>query len=564
MVVKNFIDDISIVLCGEAGQGIQTIESILALIIKKSGFNIFSTKEYMSRVRGGTNSTTIRMASQKSLGQIKRIDLLISLTDDAEKHLSDRITASTIILGKKNRNNTDNYFDVNLTELSLEFGNPIFSNIIAVGLIAGLLKIDFEIANNVIIKYFSKKDNEIIKTNIKAFEKGYKLFKDDIINVNIKKNDSVKDEMLISGSDSIAIGALAGGCNYICAYPMSPSTGVFTSIAGYSKTCEIIVEQVEDEIGVINMALGAWYAGARAMVTTSGGGFALMTEGLSLCGMIESPLVILLAQRPGPATGLPTRTEQGDLDLALYAGHGSFPRIIMAPKNNTDAFELTKKSFYLAEKYQVPVIILTDQFFVDSYNNTPIFNVENSPPQEIIKTTPDYKRFSFTKTGVSPRSVPGFGNGFVCLDSDEHNEDGRIAEDPELKIKMTEKRNLKNKEIEKEFINPFFSGTKDAKILIVSWGSTFDTVFEAVKLLDNDKVSHLHFSWLFPLFESSKEYFNKAEKIIVIEGNYNSQFSQLLKTSFDIKIDHKIIKYDGYQFYVEDLYEKLREIVDQE
>ena len=234
----------------------------------------------------------------------------------------------------------------------------------------------------------------------------------------------MKTELLLSGSDAISLGALAGGCDYVCGYPMSPSTSVLEKMAAYAKKFDIIVEQVEDEIGVVNMALGAWYAGARALVTTSGGGFALMCEGISLGGMIESPLVLHLAQRPGPATGLPTRTEQGDLDMVLYAGHGDFPRIILAPGTLADGFTLTQKAFNLSAKYQVPVFILTDQFFVDSRYNTPVFDTGDLKVEKhIVKTDKDYKRFSLTKNGISPRGIPGYGSGNVCADSDEHDEE---------------------------------------------------------------------------------------------------------------------------------------------
>ncbi len=222
----------------------------------------------------------------------------------------------------------------------------------------------------------------------------------------------MKDDLLLSGSEAIALGALAGGCDYVCGYPMSPSTGVLERMAALSRTFDIVVEQVEDEIGVVNMALGAWYAGARALVTTSGGGFALMGEGISLCGMIESPLVLHLAQRPGPATGLPTRTEQGDLDLVLHAGHGDFPRVILAPGTLAEGFALTQKAFSLADRCQVPVFILTDQFFVDSRCNTPAFAAAGPPPEKhVVKTDPGYRRFALTADGISPRGIPGYGCG---------------------------------------------------------------------------------------------------------------------------------------------------------
>jgi 2-oxoglutarate ferredoxin oxidoreductase subunit alpha len=382
------------------------------------------------------------------------------------------------------------------------------------------------------------------------------------INLSIKKNDYVKEDLMLTGADAISLGALSGGCNYVCGYPMSPSTTVLEKMAGYSKNFDVIVEQVEDEVGVVNMALGAWYAGARALVTTSGGGFALMSEGISLCGMIESPLVIHLAQRPGPATGLPTRTEQGDLNLALYAGHGEFPRIILSPGTIEEGFYLSQLSFNISDKFQVPVFILTDQFFVDTYYNTPNFDLTDLKVEKyIVKTEKDYKRFLLTKDGISQRGIPGFGKGNVCVDSDEHDEGGYITEDLDLRTKMVDKRLKKIKSIKKDIIKPKLIGNKNYKILVVCWGSTFNTVVESVQNLNNKDIAVLHFSWIYPFPDNIDKYFQKAEQVIIIENNSTSQFSQLIKleTGFDIK--HKILKYNGLPFSVEEIAKEIKKHV---
>ena len=278
-------------------------------------------------------------------------------------------------------------------------------------------------------EYFSDKDEKIQAKNAEAITKGHELGKNlSEIDITIAESKAVKTHLLMNGTEAVALGALAGGCNYICGYPMSPATGVLQNMAAYSKNFDIIAEQVEDEVGVINMALGAWYAGARAMITTSGGGFALMGEGLSLCGMMESPLVIHLAQRPGPATGLATRTEQGDLNLALYAGHGDFPRIILAPGTLEEGFTLTQKAFNLAEKYQVPVFVLTDQYYVNTKYNTCLFDTTDLKVEKhIVETKQDYKRFALTENGISPRGIPGYGSGYVCASGNEHYESGQIG-----------------------------------------------------------------------------------------------------------------------------------------
>jgi 2-oxoglutarate ferredoxin oxidoreductase subunit alpha len=364
--------------------------------------------------------------------------------------------------------------------------------------------------------------------------------------------------MLINGSEAVGLGALAGGCNFISSYPMSPSTGVLTFLAGKQKEKNIVVEQAEDEISAINMALGAWYAGARGMVTTAGGGFALMQEGLSLAGMTETPVVIHLGQRPAPATGLPTRTEQADLNLALYSGHGEFPRIIFAPGKIEDAFLVTQRAFNLADRYQVPVFILTDQYFLDTYYNLPGLPENKEENKEfIVETKSGYKRYLFTEDGVSPRGIPGRGEGFVRVDSEEHDENGFITEDMQVRRKMVEKRWKKQSLIERDVLSPEFSGSENFETLVIGWGSTYPIIKEALDSRGNGKTGFLHFYQVWPISKEINGYLEKAKKVVVIENNYSGQFANLIKleTGYDVK--HRINKYDGLPFSVEELADAL-------
>ena len=332
---------VSIVLCGQAGQGIQTVEHLLTRIFKLAGYNVFATKEYMSRIRGGMNSTSIRIGSGPVCAPVSRIDILIPLNKGALLHVESRLSAETLILADKETLGADldrsdyKSVDVPFTRTATEIGNKIYSNVVAVGAIAGLFDIELQAASKYVERFFADKAEDVVHKNLAAlkagFDHGADLATSSQINFDIKADADVEQQVLLNGSEAVALGAIAGSCNFIASYPMSPSTGVLAFLAKHAKDFDIVAEQAEDEIAAINMGLGAWYAGARAMVTTSGGGFALMTEGVSLAGMLESPMVIHLAQRPGPATGLPTRTEQGDLELALYAGHGEFSRIILAP-----------------------------------------------------------------------------------------------------------------------------------------------------------------------------------------------------------------------------------------
>ena len=565
-------DDVSIVLCGQAGQGIQTVEYLLTRIFKLAGYNVFATKEYMSRIRGGMNSTEIRVSSGPVRASVRRIDILVPLNAGAIHHVENRISPQTIILAEKETIGEDfdrtkyQLVDVPFTKAASEIGNKIYSNVVAAGTVAGLLRIDLQIVSNFVKQYFSEKSEDIVTNNLAAAKAGYEFAENlqdfSAIKFNIDKAVDIEQQILLSGAEAVALGAIAGGCNFISAYPMSPSTGVLAFLAKQAKDFGIIAEQAEDEIAAINMAIGAWYAGARAMVTTSGGGFALMTEGVSLAGMLESPIVIHLGQRPGPATGLPTRTEQGDLELALYAGHGDFPRIIFAPGTLKDAFHLSRKAFNLADKYQVPVLILTDQYLVDSYYNTTSFKISDIKVEKyVVKTSKDYERYVLTENGISPRGIPGFGAGLVAVDSDEHDQAGHITEDLDLRTRMVDKRLSKLELLKGEIIPPELVGPEDYKNLIVCWGSTYSIVDEAVKNLNRDDVAFLHFKQIYPLPNETTGYLQKAHKIMIVENNATSQFAKLIKLHTGIDIENKILKYNGLSFYVEELTERLNTLL---
>ncbi|MFA5160010.1 MAG: 2-oxoacid:acceptor oxidoreductase subunit alpha [Candidatus Omnitrophota bacterium] len=561
---RTFENDVSIVLAGEAGQGIQTIETILARILKRAGLYVFGTKEYMSRVRGGTNSTEIRVASRPVTAFVDRIDLCVPLDDKALPYLERRLSEKTLIVGEQQAlKSSREILDVPFTKIATEIGNAIFANTVAAGFLAGLFNVDAAIILEVITRIFSRKGDEVLEKNRQAAQRGIDLAREACakyaINVDIRKNPVVVGQVMMSGHDAVALGAAAGGCNFVASYPMSPSTGVLTLLAQHAAELGIVVEQAEDEIAAMNMGLGSWYAGGRAMVTTSGGGFALMVEGLSLAGCIESPMVIHLAQRPGPATGLPTRTEQGDLELALHAGHGEFPRIIFAPGTLQDAFICTAKAFYLADKYQVPVFILTDQFLLDSY-----YNISEFPecPKEIehfiIKTTSDYKRYARAQNGISPRGIPGFGEGIVCVDSDEHDEGGYITEDNKVRTAMVNKRLKKISDLGEDAMDLELYRGKDFKKLVIGWGSTFHTILEALhRRGKSDEEAFLFLTQVYPLPDLLIDYLRKAKKVVCIENNATGQLAKLIRRETGFEVHRKILKYSGLPFTVEELVQNI-------
>lgn len=517
----------------------------------------------MSRVRGGMNSTQIRISEQPLNSPTNRIDVLVPLEKGGINHVSCRITPDTVILCEKAASEGDLHgggtlYDIPFTQLATESGDKVYANTVAVGALISLLGIELEPSLQLLKGYLSKKDSKIIDSNLLAARKGFEAMAR-ISPVKalpkFKCDPQIKEQILLSGTEAIGLGAIAGGCNFISSYPMSPSTGVLSFLAQNGSSFGIVVEQAEDEIAAMNMAIGAWYAGARAMVTTSGGGFALMTEGLSLAGMLESPMVIHLAQRPGPATGLPTRTEQGDLELALYAGHGEFPRIIYAPGTIEEGFYLTQRAFNIADKYQMPVFILTDQYYIDSYYNTPAFNLtEIKTDKCFIRTVKDYKRYAFTADGISPRGIPGFGDGLVCVDSDEHDEEAHITESCLMRTRMVDKRLSKLKAYEKDSIAPKLYGSDQYKKLIICWGSTLGVVLEALKVHGTDDTAILHFSQVYPLDRNAiAEKVGKAEKVILIENNATGQFGKILKTYASIEVTDTILKYNGLCFASDEL-----------
>jgi 2-oxoglutarate ferredoxin oxidoreductase subunit alpha len=361
--------------------------------------------------------------------------------------------------------------------------------------------------------------------------------------------------LLLDGSQAVALGALAGGCNFISSYPMSPSTGVLINLAKLAHDHGVVVEQAEDEISAINMGLGSWYAGGRALVSTSGGGFDLMAEGVSLAGVIESPMVIHLAQRPGPGTGLPTRTEQGDLECARYSGHGEFPRAILAPGSPEEAFACAAHAFSMADASQSPVFILTDQYLLDTLYDLEPFALPDEPmASRLVVTEPDYQRYAPGPDGVSQRGIPGLGTGIVRVDSDEHDVFGSITEDFDVRIAMNDKRLAKMRLLEEEFsLLPRLNGPVDYQLLIVGWGSTAAAVDEALSRLQPELTAFLHCRQLYPVTQVVRDYLQKAAKIIVIENNATGQFARLLRGEAGCAIHREWHKYNGLPFSVDEV-----------
>lgn len=566
--MHRFTGDISIVLGGAAGQGVQTVETLLVQVLKKEGYHVFASKEYMSRIRGGSNSTEIRLTNVRRRAYVERIDVLFALDKNVIPHLEHRISKKTVIVGEREKvcETECRVVDVPFTRFANELGHPIYTSTVAVGVVLGMLQADERVFHDFLRSHFARKGEEVVAKNIEAAQKGYihgtHIAFIEGIEISIRRQPMIKDELLLDGMESVGLGTLAAGCDYISSYPMSPGTGLLTFLAEHKKEFGVVVDQAEDEIAAINQGLGAWYAGARAVVTTSGGGFDLMTEGVSLAGMIETPMVVHIGQRPGPATGLPTRTEQADLNLALYAGHGEFPRAIFAPGTLAEAYFLMTQAFYIADKYQVPTFVLTDQYFLDSVTTVDRDDLKAaSNERHIIETDETYARYAVTESGVSPRGIPGFGTGLVGVDSDEHDTTGHITESHLVRVEQHDKRLRKRIGITSEALPPVASKhVKKAKTIVVTWGSNYGVVEEALDILQDEYFAQVHFPQVYPMPVAGKKLLAKTKRIIVVENNASGQFADLLEREYAVTVKERILQSDGNPFSVESLVKHLSKL----
>lgn len=555
-------DEINLVIGGEAGQGLQTIAQILARMFMHGGLHVLAVSEFMSRIRGGSNSITLRAAHHPVRAIRERVDLCLFLDKDSLPRLRGRCSGETLLIGDpKVFGEETGMLTLPLMELRNKTGNPIYDTSIVCGYIARMAGWALAPLEAALTKIFT--DPDILTKNRTAAQLGWEYGATVSGLCALPPGESRPGHLLLDGSQAVALGALAGGCNFIASYPMSPSTGVLINLAKQAHTHGVVVEQAEDEISAINMALGSWYAGGRAMVSTSGGGFDLMAEGLSLCGIIESPLVIHLAQRPGPGTGLPTRTEQGDLEIARYSGHGEFPRAILAPGTPEEAFTCAAHAFQMADASQSPVFILTDQYLLDTIYDLEPFVLPNSPPESrLVVTTPEYLRYAPGPDGVSPRGIPGLGRGIVCVDSDEHDESGRITEDFDVRIAMVDKRLAKMRLLRENFaLLPRLYGPTDYYRLIVGWGSTSAAVIEALQQSRTESTAYLHCLQLYPVTQTVINHLLQAAYIIVIENNATGQFARLLRAEVGCTIYREWHNYNGLTFTTDEVSQLLEQEV---
>lgn len=586
------MNQLTIRVGGEAGWGVATAADIIAKVFIKLNYHIFSSKDYASQIKGGTNIHTIRASKEKVHADIDNVNVLMALDKNTIDNHFDKITKDGIILYndkiilEPNNNSDENsnekkikFVAVPLNKIEEKLNEKNIHNAVFLGATTKSLGISLEVLNNCIEEYFQAKP-ELKEKLLKAAKAGYDSIEivNGFENADEETHNNDNNTKFWSGNDAITDGALKAGLTFHVQYPMTPVSAILHNLAKESLiNTNLTVVQPEDEIAAINMALGASYAGARAMTATSGGGFALMVESLGLAAMAEIPLVIIEGQRPGPATGLPTKTEQGDLKFMLSSAPGDIPRIVIAPGDIEECYTETKRAFYLAEKYQVPVIVLIDKHLAESFKTVnleqeetkftfdydkKINTIENNSEISDSDLNSDglYKRYAKDNTR---RTIPGLERGIYTCAGDEHNEVGEIIEDPEIRKAMMNRRMSKLKNIEKELPELRLIGPEDADTTIVSWGSNKGTILEAIEKLNKEgnKINFLSIKFMCP-FQTSKvkEILTQSKRIILIENNYSGQLGDLIqeKTSIEINDKNKILRYDGFTFTIDDIYNKLK------
>jgi 2-oxoglutarate ferredoxin oxidoreductase subunit alpha len=569
--------DVTIRIAGQAGQGIQSISAIMGKIFTRHGFYVFINKDAESRIRGGHNFDQVRINDDPVYAIRDKLDYLICLDENAVELDLPHLDQDGVMIydGTKSEFKSDNpnYFSIPLEQIALEHGkSKIMVNSVATGAAFALLGFDLQPLLDRLEEEFSIKGLDIVNRNKNSATAGCRYVTENFKGVSVDKippGSFSKKKMLLNGSQAMALGAMCAGLKFYSGYPMSPSTPIMEFIASQANEYDIIFEQAEDEIAAINMVIGASFAGARAMTATSGGGFCLMVEAVGLAAMTETPAVIVVAQRSGPATGLPTRTEQGDLNFAIHAAHGEFPRAVLAPGHAEQSFYLMAKAFNLADRYQTPVIVLGDQHLNDSY-----FTVDNFELNRILidrgdlvfndrlPSVKDYKRYAWQETGISPRILPGQSEAVLYADSDEHTEEGHITESSDVRNRMVRKRMRKLDGLRNEMSAPLIYPTKKSDVVLLSWGSLYGASKEAVVLLNRDGISAqmMHFSEIFPFTAAPFiTKIKKKSKIFAVENNYSGQFTEFFTKETGLPVFHKILKYDGRPFSPQEIVSQVNE-----
>ncbi|MCK4319182.1 2-oxoacid:acceptor oxidoreductase subunit alpha [Candidatus Micrarchaeota archaeon] len=570
---------------GEAGFGIMGSGLMFSKIFTRSGYYAHSYSEYASLIRGGHNVSQVRISDKKRDCPEKHCDLLVAMDKfSIQAHMHTISKNGGIIYDGKEMDISDikirediNTYNVPLLEITNKFkGKILMRNTVAIGATLALLDYPLEYLENILKETFGRKGEEIVNMNLDVAKGGYDYIKENYDTSKYPFSLSPKEgesKIVFTGNEAIGAGAIKAGLKFYCAYPMTPASSVLHYIASKEYDHNIVVKHTEDEIAAINMVIGASYAGVRAMTATSGGGFALMTEAIGLAALSETPIVIALAQRTGPSTGMPTWTEQADLRFAIHASQGDFLRVVLAPGDVADAYNLIQKAFNLADKYQIPVIIMTDKFLSESAASVMEEELKSLPIErgkfitkdmESLSQGEKFKRYELIEDGVSPRPIPGVLGGEHVGTSYEHFENSFSTENFEMRVKQADKRAGKIRKLVEDLEPPMLHGPEDAELTLVCWGSHKPIVFEAVDRLNAEgvKVNALHFSYIHPIHPKTKEILSKCSKLVIVENNSTAQFGGYLKEHADARFNGSILRYDGRPLFPEEVYEHAKNILE--
>lgn len=563
------INDMTIRIGGAAGDGVESSGAGFCKALARGGLHVFGLPDYYSRIRGGHNFFSIRVRDQPLYSHSEPVHLLLALTEETiPRHRHKVVPGGAIVYDSKFQVSPEGsvqLLPLPLSDIAKEkAGTVLARNTVALGVAAGITGFDIEPLQSVIRQNFARKGQAIVDGNLAAIEVGYQEGQKHAADFPFKL-ESMPDappRMVVDGTQAFSLGALAGGCRFVSGYPMTPGSPVLHWMAAHAARYGVVTKHTEDEIAAINMAIGAAHMGARALVPTSGGGFALMVEALGLAGMTETPVVIYNAQRPGPSTGLPTRQEQADLLFMLYASQGEFPRFVLAPGTHEECFVAGWRAFNLAEKYQTPALVLSDHYLAVAVRTLELdafdFDAVEIDRGELLSEADldalegEYLRYRITDSGVSPRALPGHPKAVYVAAGNEHQESGAITEEPEMRTAQVEKRQRKLIGMATEMSGPLRYGPPETEVTFVSWGSTFGPLREAVDRLNAEKTSRanlLHFVdvWPFPT-EAVTTAMEAAHQLVAVESNATAQLATLIRSQTGRQVDGTILKYDGRAF----------------
>lgn len=582
--------DVVVGIGGAAGDGVASAGNTLALSVARQGQAVYAYNAYQSVIRGGHSWLRLRISAKKPLNHGDQVHALIALNQDTlDRHLQELVGGGVALYNSaKLKPSYEPPKGVQLCPLPVPDLTPaykelpVMQNTVAVGAVIGLMGLDFRGLESVLESTFAKKPH-VVKINMEAAKAGYDYAAAHFKPLPAQLRQTSQKWAMVSGNELIAMGAALAGCKFYCAYPMSPATHILEWFAGHGKELGVCVRQVEDEISVMNMTIGAGHMGARSMCATSGGGLALMTEAIGLAGMLETPVVVVNVMRAGPSTGVPTKTEQGDLNQAFGASQGDFPRIIIAPLSMTDCFTTPALAFNVADRYQCPVILLADLLMCEGNETVDpaLLDVEFQIDRgQLITAAPGvghgreaaasepYLRYKDTESGISPRAVPGVPGHLHVAASDEHDEDGVLISDVYTdtvrRKKMADKRLRKMATVLEHLPAPTLEGSADAEVTLVGWGSTWGVLIEAVEQLNREGIStsHLQIKFLVPFHITEvSAILGKSRRVIIVENNQSGQFARHLRAETGISAHGHIRKYDGEPFEPKHIVAAVKELL---